>query len=113
LKETLFSPNKKFAGIFHSFPRTCRLNISPELTARFVNMDQSEVTNAVYGLIGLGALVAIKYFYPSLKKFFKRRFGNQEDVDANFRQQLALNLPEINRMMGNVPITSSGGGGIP
>ena len=62
--------------------------------------------------MGYGALVALKYFYPSFKKFLVRRFGDKIAVDSNFQKQLALSMPEVIRMLGNVQIPPSGGGGI-
>lgn len=62
----------------------------------------------MYGLIGLGALVAVKYFYPSLKKFILKHCGEKKEdaADNLFQRQLALNQ-ELMRMlgqMGQVPI---------
>jgi hypothetical protein len=51
------------------------------------------------GLLGLGAVVALKYMYPSLKKFFVRRYGRNDVMDPRFRDQIMLNLPEITHIM--------------
>ena len=49
--------------------------------------------------MGYGALVALKYFYPSFKKFLVRRFGDKIAVDSNFQKQLALSMPEVIGML--------------
>ena len=57
----------------------------------------------MYGLIGLGALVAVKYFYPSLKKFILKHCGKKKEdaADNLFQRQLALNQ-ELMRMLGQM-----------
>jgi hypothetical protein len=45
------------------------------------------VAKAVYGVIGLGAFVALKYIYPSLKKFYKKLFGLKENDDQVLESQ--------------------------
>jgi hypothetical protein len=60
---------------------------------------ESELVNALYGLLGLGALCVKKYMYPSLKKFFVRKFGRKDVMDPRFRDQIMLNFPEITRIM--------------
>jgi|LakMenEpi03Aug12_release.lakeMendotaPanAssembly.Ray.scaffolds.fasta_scaffold455682_1 hypothetical protein len=54
---------------------------------------------AFYGLLGLGALVALKYIYPGVKKFLVKKFGHTNDstpaLDPVFAQHLAINMREI------------------
>ena len=37
------------------------------------------VAKAVYGVIGVGVFVALKYCYPSVKKFFQKHLGLKSD----------------------------------
>ena len=61
---------------------------------------EGELVNAFYGLLGLGAMCALKYMYPSMKKFFVRKFGKKNvSIDPKFREQIMLNLPEITSNM--------------
>jgi hypothetical protein len=56
---------------------------------------ETELVNSFYGLLGLGAACALKYVYPSLKKFFIRKFGNAQTaprIDPKVREQILLSL---------------------
>ena len=66
---------------------------------------ESDLVNAFYGLLGLGAVGALKYMYPSLKKFFVRIYGRKDVMDPRFRDQIMLNLPEITRIMSSAIAT--------
>jgi hypothetical protein len=50
-----------------------------------------EHVNAFYGFIGLGAIVALKYFYPSFKKFMLRRFVKKGVIKPTVHEQLTQN----------------------
>ena len=61
---------------------------------------EGELVNAFYGFLRLGAMFALKNMYPSMKKFFVRKFGKKNvSIDPKFREQIMLNLPEITRNM--------------
>jgi hypothetical protein len=42
---------------------------------------EGELVNAFYGLLRLGVMCALKYMYPSMKKFFVRKI---EKKNASF-----------------------------
>jgi hypothetical protein len=59
---------------------------------------ETELVNSFYGLLGLGAMCALRYLYPSVKKFLIRKFGNGETaprIDPKVRDQILLSLQEI------------------
>jgi hypothetical protein len=45
----------------------------------------------VHLFIGLGAIVALKYFYPSFKKFMLRRFVKKGVIKPTVHEQLKQN----------------------
>jgi hypothetical protein len=73
------------------------------MSSRLRNMpfEKEKLLDALYGLIGLGAIVSLKYRYPSIKKFILRKYGSKKkaEIDPQFVEQLALNLPELIRIV--------------
>jgi hypothetical protein len=59
--------------------------------------------DAFYGLLGLGAVVTLKYIYPTIKKFLLRKCGHADPdettkLDPVFVTQLATSMSQILRL---------------
>lgn len=66
------------------------------------NGDDVKSLKAIYGAIGVAAIVALQYFYPSATKFYLKHWGsideNVSQNDAKFRRQLLEQL-ELTRFL--------------
>ncbi len=59
---------------------------------------ETDLVHSFYGLLGLGAAVALKYFYPSFKKFLMRHSGREaaaHRVDPRLRDDILASLREV------------------
>jgi hypothetical protein len=58
---------------------------------------ETDLVNSFYGLLGLGAACALKFFYPSVKKFLIRKLGRESAhrVDPKMRDDILQSLREV------------------
>jgi hypothetical protein len=66
---------------------------------------ETDLVHSFYVLLGLGAACAIKYFYPSVKKFLIRHSGREtaHRVDPKMRDDILTSLREVLSVNENPP----------